>query len=123
MVERYARPTRWFHAGVYSTVAALLLTGIWVLVGNEGRPSPLSRLAGVPDTRLHVWLGWAFVALLALGVVAGARLAAGFLVASVRFRRSDLGWFRRWPVAVVTGRFAWHDGHFDPGQRVANRPC
>jgi formate dehydrogenase subunit gamma len=44
----------------------------------------------------------------------------GFVGASVRFRRSDLAWFRHWPAAIVTGRFPWHGGHFDPGQRVAN---
>ena len=46
--------------------------------------------------------------------------AVGFVVESPRYRRSDLAWFRRWPTAIVTGRFPRHDGHFDPGQRVAN---
>jgi formate dehydrogenase subunit gamma len=38
------------------------------------------------------------------------------------FRRDpgDLRWWRRWPAAVVTGRFARHEGAFDPGQRVMN---
>jgi cytochrome b subunit of formate dehydrogenase len=43
-----------------------------------------------------------------------------FTVESLRFRRQDLGWFTGWPRAVVSGRFGFHDGHFDPGQRVAN---
>jgi hypothetical protein len=51
-------------------VLALVFTGGWLLLGREGQPSPLSRLAGVPDTRLHVWLGWAFVGLVALGAEA-----------------------------------------------------
>jgi cytochrome b subunit of formate dehydrogenase len=120
VVERYGRATRWLHAGVYTTVLVLLATGVWLLIGKEGVPSPLSRLAGVPDTRLHVWVGWGFTGLVAAGVLLGARAAAGFIIESVRFRRSDLAWFRRWPAAVLTGRFPWHDGHFDPGQRVAN---
>jgi cytochrome b subunit of formate dehydrogenase len=120
VVERYGRPARWLHAGVYLTVLVLLATGVWLLVGKEGVPSPLSRLAGIPDSRLHVWVGWAFAGLVALGVLFGARAAAGFVVESLRYRRSDLAWFRRWPAAIVTGRFPWHDGHFDPGQRVAN---
>jgi formate dehydrogenase subunit gamma len=119
-VERYSRATRWLHAGVYVTVLLLLASGTWLLTGREGVPSPLSRLTGVPDTRLHVWLGWAFVALLAVGITVGARAAVGFVIASVRYRRSDLTWFRKWPAALLTGRFPRHEGHFDPGQRVAN---
>jgi cytochrome b subunit of formate dehydrogenase len=120
VMERYSRATRWLHAGVYVTVLLLLATGVWLLTGREGVPSPLSRLTGVADTRLHVWLGWTFVVLLAAGLTLGVRAAVGFVVASVRYRRSDLAWFRRWPAAVVTGRFPRHEGHFDPGQRVAN---
>lgn len=120
VVERYSRPIRWLHAGVYTTVLVLLATGVWLLVGKEGAPSPLSRLAGVADTRLHVWVGWVFVGLVAVGIVLGVRSAVGFVVASVRYRRSDLGWFRAWPAALLTGRFPRHEGHFDPGQRLAN---
>jgi cytochrome b subunit of formate dehydrogenase len=120
VVERYRRAVRWLHAGVYTTVLVLLATGVWLLVGKEGVPSPLSRLVGVADTRIHVWVGWAFIVLVCGGMLLGARSAAGFVVASVRFRRSDLTWFRGWPAALVTGRFPRHEGHFDPGQRVAN---
>jgi cytochrome b subunit of formate dehydrogenase len=120
VLERYPRSTRWLHAGVYVTVLVLLATGVWLLLGNEGAPSPLSRLTGVADTRLHVWVGWSFVAIIAAGIVLGARSAVGFVVASLRFRRGDGAWFRAWPAALVTGRFRWHGGHFDPGQRVAN---
>jgi formate dehydrogenase subunit gamma len=120
VVQRYPRSTRWLHAGVYTTVLVLLATGIWLLIGKEGVPSPLSRLTGVADTRLHVWVGWAFTALLGIGIVLGARSAVGFVVASERFRQGDLAWLRAWPRALVTGRFPRHEGHFDPGQRIAN---
>lgn len=119
-VERYGRRARWLHAGTYLTVLILMFTGIWLLLGHEGAPSPLSRLAGVPDTRLHVWVGWAFLALVVLGVLAGGRGAVAFVAESVRFRRGDVAWFRGWPKALLTGRFPWHGGRFDPGQRVAN---
>ncbi len=56
----------------------------------------------------------------ALGLVLGARAVRTFAVETVRFRRADLTWFARWPRALWTGRFARHDGHFDPGQRIAN---
>ena len=114
VVERYSRPTRWLHAGVYLTVLVLMATGVWLLVGNEGVPSPLSRLAGMPDSRLHVWVGWAFTGLVALGVLFGARAAVGFVVESLRYRRSDLAWFRRWPAALVTGRFRGTTGTSTP---------
>ena len=43
-----------------------------------------------------------------------------FVTESLRFERGDLAWFRAWPGAVFTGRFTLHQGHFDPGQRLAN---
>ncbi len=120
MVERYRRRSRWLHAGVYVTVLTLMATGGWLLLGREGDPSPLSRLAGLPDTRLHVWVGWVFVGLVGLGIAAGVRGAVWFVAESLRYERGDLAWFRAWPRAGLTGPFPWHGGHFDPGQRVAN---
>lgn len=119
-IERYSRPARWFHAAIYVVVLILLGTGWWLLAGQEGNPSPLSRVTGTPDTSLHKIAGWALVALIGLGLLAGGRGVVSFVAESVRFRRSDGRWFTRWPAAVFTGRFAPHDGHFDPGQRVLN---
>lgn len=53
-------------------------------------------------------------------MLVGWRAARTLLSHSVRFRCSDIRWFVRWPKAVFTGRFGRHDGHFDPGQRIAN---
>src|SRR5574341_2297885 len=39
---------------------------------------------------------------------------------TARRDRGDAGWWRRLPAAVFTGRFARHEGHCDPGQRIAN---
>jgi cytochrome b subunit of formate dehydrogenase len=103
-VERNRRPARWFHAGVYVTVLVLLATGWWLLLGQEGRPSVLARATG----------------LTALAAVVGARGWRAFWRESVRFRRGDAAWFRRWPAAIFTGRFGHHEGRFDPGQRIAN---
>jgi formate dehydrogenase subunit gamma len=52
--------------------------------------------------------------------VVGIRSAITFAVESLRFRRQDLHWLARWPKATMTGRFPRHEGHFDPGQRIAN---
>jgi formate dehydrogenase subunit gamma len=119
-VQRTSRRTRLFHTGVYLTTLALLLTGWWLWGGGEGRPSPLARLAGVPDARLHVWLGWGLAAALALPLLLAGRSVVAFVRETVRVDRGDARWWRSWPAAVFSGRFARHEGHFDPGQRVAN---
>lgn len=119
-VERYNRASRWFHAAIYLTVLLLLATGWWLRLGHEGQPSLLSRLTGRPDTQLHTWTGWAMAAIVVVGLVVGVRAVATFVGESVRFRRQDVTWLTRWPKAVLTGRFARHEGHFDPGQRIAN---
>lgn len=120
VVRRYGRAARWFHAGVYVTVLVLLFTGWWLVAGNEGDPSPLSRLTGLPDTVLHTYTGWALAAVVGVGVAALVRGVPGFVRETARVRRTDLTWWRRWPAAVFTGRFADHDGRFDPGQRLMN---
>ncbi|HET6728845.1 MAG TPA: cytochrome b/b6 domain-containing protein [Jiangellaceae bacterium] len=120
VVERNNRRTRWFHAGVYLTVLVLLFTGWWLTLGNEGQSSPLAELFDTPDAELHTVIGWVFAGLAALGLVLGWRAARTLASDSVRLRRSELRWFGRWPAAIVTGRFGRHEGHFDPGQRIAN---
>jgi cytochrome b subunit of formate dehydrogenase len=119
-VERYTRSVRWFHAATYLSVLVLLGTGWWLGLGREGQPSPLSRLTGRPDAQLHTWVGWALTAVVVAGLVVGIRSAITFAVESLRFRRHDLRWLAGWPKAAMTGRFARHEGHFDPGQRIAN---
>jgi cytochrome b subunit of formate dehydrogenase len=120
VVRRYSRRTRWFHAATYVTVLVLLFTGGWLVAGGEGEPSPVARATGLPDTAIHTYAGWVAAALAALAVTVGARAARTFLIESVRLDRGDARWFVRWPAAVFTGRFPRHEGHFDPGQRVAN---
>jgi formate dehydrogenase subunit gamma len=120
VVERYPRRARWFHAGTYVLVLVLLGTGWWLVAGREGEPSVVARVTGVNDTDLHTDAGWALTALAVVGVVLGARGVRMLAVESLRRDEGDLRWFVRWPAALVTGRFPRHEGHFDPGQRVAN---
>lgn len=119
-IERNNARTRWLHAAVYVMALVLLGTGWWLTLGGEGRPSVLAQLIRQPDTDIHTTVGWVFTAVAGLGIVVGWRAARTLLSDSVRFRRTDIRWFARWPKAVFTGRFDRHDGHFDPGQRIAN---
>jgi cytochrome b subunit of formate dehydrogenase len=119
-VERYNRRARWFHAVTYLVVLALLGTGWWLLAGREGRPSPAARLTGVADTDLHQWAGWALAGIAVAAATLGLRAARTFARESIRYDRGDAMWLRRWPAAALTGRFPRHEGHFDPGQRIAN---
>jgi cytochrome b subunit of formate dehydrogenase len=119
-VERYPRSARRYHAAIYVVTLLLLATGWWLLAGREGDPSPIARITGVPDARLHVWLGWA------LAVVAIAPLpfalngVRAFLRETARRDRGDGRWLAALPLAALTGRVRRHEGHFDPGQRLAN---
>ena len=98
----------------------LIVTGIWLLSGSEGNPSPLARLSGLSDARLHVSLGRGLAVLAVLPLLAGRKAVVTFVRESFRRDHGDARWWVTWPAAVFTGRFAKHEGHFDPGQRVAN---
>lgn len=119
-MRRTSRRARLIHTSAYLTTLALLLTGWWLVARGEGRPSPLSELVGVADTRLHVWFGWALAVVLGLPLVIGSRGVILFVRETFRVDRGDGRWWRAWPSAVLTGRFGRHEGHFDPGQRLAN---
>ena len=120
IVERYGSRARWFHAFVYTTVLITLGTGWWLLTGHEGDPSFLARLSGTSDASLHQVVGGAFAAGSLVSILLGFRAARTFAAESLRVDRGDARWFTRWPRAVLSGRFKRHEGHFDPGQRVAN---
>lgn len=119
-IERHSRNVRWFHTAVYLATLVLLLTGWWLLRGEEGHPSPLSRLSGVADTRLHVWFGRALALLALMPLVVGRHGIVTFLRETFRHDKGDSRWWKRWPAGSFTGRFDRHEGQFDPGQRVAN---
>src|SRR5919201_774540 len=117
-LERYRRRSRLIHAGVYVLTLLLLFTGLWLLAGREGQPSPLASALGVADSTVHTALGLALAALALLGLLIGFRGVALFVRETARYDRGDLTWLVRWPRAVFPGRFARHEGHFDPGQLV-----
>jgi formate dehydrogenase subunit gamma len=119
-VRRHSARARWLHAGVYATTLVLLATGWWLTLGQEGRPSPLSAATGWSDAEIHTAAGWALAAVAVVGAVIGRHGLRALVADSFRFAKSDAAWFRRWPAAVFTGRFAHHEGRYDPGQRIAN---
>jgi len=119
-VVRNNLATRAFHAANFLVTSVLLATGWWLRAGNEGRPSALADVLGTPDTEVHRTAGWVLVGVAAAGVTLGARAAWTFVRETARVDRGDGRWFRRWPHGALTGRFAPHRGHFDPGQRLAN---
>jgi cytochrome b subunit of formate dehydrogenase len=119
-LERYRRPVRRLHTAVYVLTLLLLATGWWLLAGHEGQPTPIARLTGIPDVELHVWIGWALLAVAVVPMPFLARSAIGFVRETLRRDPGDARWLLRWPAAAFTGRFRRHEGHFDPGQRLAN---
>jgi cytochrome b subunit of formate dehydrogenase len=119
-VERYPRSARRYHTAIYVVTLLLLATGWWLLAGREGEPSPIARLTGVPDARIHTWLGWVLVVVSLAPLPLLLRGIGRFVRETLRYDRGDLHWLARLPLAIVTGRFPRHEGHFDPGQRMAN---
>jgi cytochrome b subunit of formate dehydrogenase len=119
-IERYSRSARRFHSAVYVLTLLLLASGWWLLAGREGQPTPIARITGIPDAVLHVWLGWALLVIAMLPLAFAMRGVIGFVRETLRYDRGDLRWLLRWPAGVVGGRFGRHEGHFDPGQRLAN---
>jgi cytochrome b subunit of formate dehydrogenase len=118
-VERYSRGARWLHAIVYIVVLIELATGWWWILASY-QPSFVENLTGIPDWVLHEYLGLLLIPVFLISCLIGRRGVRTFTAESLRFRRGDGHWLLRWPRAVFTGRFAHHDGHFDPGQRLMN---
>jgi cytochrome b subunit of formate dehydrogenase len=119
-VERYPRSARRYHTAIYVVTLLLLATGWWLLAGREGQPSPIAALLSIPDATIHTWLGWALVVVALAPLPFALRGIARFVRETIRYDDGDGRWLARLPAAIVTGRFPRHEGHFDPGQRIAN---
>lgn len=119
-VERYPRSARRYHTAIYVVTLLLLATGWWLLTGREGQASLIAQATGIPDARLHVWLGWALLVAAVAPLPFALPGVIAFARETLRYDRGDGHWLLRLPLAIITGRFPHHDGHFDPGQRIAN---
>jgi formate dehydrogenase subunit gamma len=74
----------------------------------------------VSDVGLHKAFGWGLTVLAIAPVVYSAGAIAAFVRNTFQADSGDGRWLARWPSAIFTGRFGRHEGHFDPGQRIAN---
>jgi cytochrome b subunit of formate dehydrogenase len=119
-VVRNNRATRWLHTLLYLVTFVLLATGWWLRTGHEGQPTVLADVLDTPDTELHRTGGWVLLGVAVGGPILGIRGTLTFLRETLRINRGDGAWFWRWPRGALTGRFGWHQGHFDPGQRLLN---
>lgn len=119
-ILRYNRRTRLLHTATYLVTTVLLITGLWLGTGHEGQPSLLADLINAPDTELHRLAGWLLTALAIVPLTVGIRATATFVRETFRVDQGDAQWLLQWPTGALTGRFASHRGHFDPGQRLAN---
>ena len=119
-VQRYGRVGRWFHAGIYLTVLFLLATGWWFVLAGYDHASPLRALTGRGDAESHELAGYGMALVIVVWLPFGARGLPRFIRETLRYRKGDGRWLAGFPKAAFTGRFPHHDGHFDPGQRLAN---
>lgn len=121
-ILRNTRRVRRLHAAVYLVTAFLLYSGI--SVAGEARPVLATLIGGqAAAARWHRWVGFGLIALGLLLPLVRPRSAVRFLMESVRFRRSDVRWFRSYPAFLLAPRRhppARHEGRYDPGQRVLN---
>jgi cytochrome b subunit of formate dehydrogenase len=119
---RNGRRARLLHAGVYLTTAVLLLSGISLL--GEGIPGLEALFGGhVGAARWHRWIGFGLVGCGLLVPALTPAAVGGFLLESVRFRGTDVGWFVSYPRFLLRPGLnapSRHEGHFDPGQRLMN---
>jgi cytochrome b subunit of formate dehydrogenase len=119
-LQRHSRRARLLHAAVYLTTLPAVVTGWWIVAGRGGWLGRLFRPLGPINTLVHVRFGWAMAAAILVSLVIGGRGVVAFARETFRRDRGDGRWWLRWPVAIMTGRFARHEGRFDPGQRVVN---
>lgn len=108
------------HAAIYLTTVPAVFTGWWILASRGGWLGHLFAPLGPPSAQVHVWLGRAMAVAIAAALVIGGRRVATLVRETFRVDPGDGRWWLRWPSATMTGRFARHEGLFDPGQRVAN---
>lgn len=119
-VLRHSAGVRLAHLLLVVTIGWLIISGLGV---HEILPAPLiHRLGGhVLLVGSHRWLGYALAAALLLALIFLWRRLREFFRAILSFRRSDAAWLPGLLRSLVSPRsnpLPWHDGRFDPAQRL-----
>ncbi len=120
LIRRHSRSTVAAHALLAATMLVLAATGLMI---DADASSWFVAVLGGHDRLVswHRWIGIAATAALAATVVIAPDNTMRLVTRAVRFRRADAAWVRSALRAVVRPRafrLGFHDGHFDPVQRV-----
>lgn len=119
-LPRHGRGIRVLHGVNALVVLVLLVTGLGL--GGVLPDSGVALLGGhLHMDAAHRWLGVAFTAALVVLVAALPRHLCRLLRDVGRFRRADWRWSWRFLLfygARRSGRAPFHDGRFDPAQRI-----
>ena len=117
---RHSSAVRLAHLLLVVVVGWLILSGLGI---HERLSTRLIHALGghVLLVNSHRWLGYALGAALLLALVFLQRRLRALLGAILSFRRSDAAWLPGLLRALLRARgdgLPWHDGRFDPAQRL-----
>lgn len=119
-LRRHTKATAAAHAAFGAATLVLSLTGVLLVAdAPHGLITALGGHDGLAAWHRRLGLGVA-AALLAAPLLAPHRIA-GLTADVLRLRRSDIGWalaFTRFVMHPSSRRPPYHDGRFDPAQRV-----
>ena len=119
-ILRHSSAVRLAHLLLVVVVGWLVLSGLGI---HESLSTQLIHALGghVLLVNSHRWLGYALGAALLLVLVFLQRRLRAFLGAILSFRRSDAAWLPTLLRSLLHPRgdaLPWHDGRFDPAQRL-----
>ena len=119
-ILRHSRGVRWAHLLLVIVVGWLVLSGLGI---HERLSTQMIHALGghVLLVNSHRWFGYALGAVLLLALVFLQRRLRAFLGAILSFRRSDAAWLPGLLRSLLHRRgdsLPWHDGRFDPAQRL-----
>lgn len=120
LIRRHRRSTVAAHALLAASMLALAVTGLMI---DADASSRLVAMLGGHERMVtwHRWVGIAATAALAATIVVAPGNIARLITHAVRFRRADFAWVKTAARAVARPnayRLGFHDGRFDPMQRV-----
>ncbi|MEO7066753.1 MAG: cytochrome b/b6 domain-containing protein [Rhodanobacter sp.] len=117
---RHAGGVRLAHLALAAAIGWFILSGLGI---HESLSARVIHVLGghVVLVASHRWLGYALGAALLLALIFLRHRVHAFLSAIWRFQRSDVAWLPRLLRSLLRPRtetLSWHDGRFDPIQRL-----